>query len=77
MFHIIPNWAISPPRHNRRVGFNSKAGLQYKVYLKKNQPPPREKAFFYLINLFLFFFFFLKDSLLRSLCWVLKDFGES
>lgn len=36
MFHIIPNWDISPPRHNGRVGFSSKAGLHYKAYLKKS-----------------------------------------
>lgn len=28
MFYVIPNRAISPPRHNRRMSFNSKAGQQ-------------------------------------------------
>lgn len=35
MFRVIPNTAISPPRHSGRVGFNSKAGLQYETQLKK------------------------------------------
>lgn len=35
MFCVIPSRAISPPRHNGRVGFNSKAGLQYNTQLKK------------------------------------------
>lgn len=36
VFHIFPKRAISAPRHNGRVGFNSKAGQLYKTYLKKS-----------------------------------------
>lgn len=36
MLCVIPNRAISPPRHNGRMDFNSKAGLQQKTLLKKS-----------------------------------------
>lgn len=36
MFCVIPNRVISPSRHNGRVGFNSKAGLQYRTSLNQS-----------------------------------------
>lgn len=36
MFSAFPNAAISPPRHNQRVSFNSEAGLQHKAELERS-----------------------------------------